>query len=307
MGMLQTPKTAFAAYVRELQAEICARVEAEDGAAKFEEDHWERPGGGGGWTRVLRAGGVFEQAGVNVSAVHGELPDPIKAQFGVADGWFYATGISLVLHPRNPFVPTTHANFRYFELYDAPDAPAKDAWFGGGADLTPYYLFEDDARHFHQTLKAALDPHGTEFYPEYKAQCDAYFRNHHRNEGRGIGGTFYDYCRADSTRSLDDWFALQRSHGAAFLAAYLPIVQRRKATPFTDEHENWMLLRRGRYVEFNLVHDKGTLFGLRSNGRTESILMSLPPRVRWAYNHHPAPGTPEAELVAVLQSPRNWV
>jgi coproporphyrinogen III oxidase len=298
-------KESFISFVHGLQDEICGALEAIDGKASFREDRWERPGGGGGKTRVIAEGTVFEKGGVNTSVVHGALPEAMAQQFKVNDSQFMACGISLVIHPLNPFVPTVHANFRYFELYDK-DGALKDSWFGGGADLTPYYLFEEDGQHFHQAFKNACDPFGRELYPLYKKHCDEYFVNKHRNnEARGIGGIFYDYLRPDAARDANQLFEFSRANGQAFLEAYLPIVKQRKELPYTAAHKDWQEYRRGRYVEFNLIHDRGTLFGLKTNGRIESILMSLPPRARWEYDYHPAPGSPEAQLLEYLK-PREW-
>lgn len=299
-------KDRFVSFIRSLQDEICSALEDIDGQAKFKEDHWERPGGGGGRSRVLSKGKVFEKAGVSTSIVHGEMPESLKKNMNTEGKDFFACGVSLVIHPENPMVPTTHANFRFFEMYDS-SGNRLDAWFGGGSDLTPYYLFTEDAAHFHLRQKEAADPHGTELYPRFKEACDTYFRNHHRNEGRGIGGTFFDYLKADEQRSLEDWFQFTCDMGKSFLPSYLPIVLKRKDLAYTQEQRYWQELRRGRYVEFNLVHDRGTLFGLRTNGRTESILMSLPPRVRWDYNVQPEDGSREAELLEVLENPRNWI
>ncbi len=302
-------KTRFTDYIHDLQDHICREVEACDGKARFREDRWEREGGGGGRTRVIGNGAVFEKGGVNCSVVHGELPELIRKRFGVDQGWFFAAGISLVLHPESPMVPTVHANYRMFELYDEAGGERKDAWFGGGADLTPYYLFDEDAAHFHRTHKAACDAVDPQLYPEFKKECDAYFHNAHREEARGIGGIFYDYKRdenGDGT-GLEKWFSLAKSCGDAFTKAYLPIVEKRKTLTYTPEQRYWQEIRRGRYVEFNLVHDRGTLFGLKTNGRVESILMSLPPRVRWDYDFNPEPGTEEERLVQVLRNAKNWV
>ena len=299
-------KDRFVNFIRDLQDEICLAVEKMDGEAKFHEDQWERPGGGGGRSRVLSNGKVFEKAGVSTSIVHGEMPEGLKKNMNTDGSDFFACGVSLVIHPANPMAPTTHANFRFFEMYDEDGKPI-DAWFGGGSDLTPYYLFEEDAVHFHREQKIAADRHGAELYPRFKKACDEYFRNHHRNEGRGIGGTFFDYLKADEQYSLEDWFAFTTDMGKSFLPSFMPIMEKRKDLPYTEEQRYWQELRRGRYVEFNLVHDRGTLFGLRTNGRTESILMSLPPRVRWDYNVQPKAGSPEAELVALLKEPKNWI
>lgn len=306
MSTSSSIKDHFTHYIQELQNEICAAIEQQDGQALFQEDHWERPGGGGGRSRVMQHGGVFEKAGVSTSIVHGSMPEKLKENMQVDGEDFFACGLSLVIHPESPLIPTVHANYRYFEMYDA-QGNRLDGWFGGGTDLTPYYLDEADARHFHANQKAYADPHGLELYPAFKTQCDNYFWNHHRNEARGIGGTFYDYRKADEKRSLEDWFAFQKSMAKSFLPGYLPIVERHAAEAWTSEQRYWQELRRGRYVEFNLVHDRGTLFGLRTQGRTESILMSLPPRVRWDYDYQPPEGTAEAQLVEVLQHPREWL
>lgn len=211
-----------------------------------------------------------------------------------------------MLHPRSPKVPTAHANWRYFECFN-DKGERVDQWFGGGQDLTPYYLEPDDARHFHQVCKSVCDAHHPDFYPRYKAQCDRYFWNAHRGEARGVGGLFFDYCRAQPDFSLDQWLAFVTASGDAFIPAYLPIAERRKTESYTEAERRWQEIRRGRYVEFNLIHDKGTLFGLKTNGRIESILMSLPPRVQWVYNEQPETGTPEADMLAVLRQPQDWV
>jgi len=301
-----TIKDQFYKYIQELQDHITSKLEEVDGDAKFHEDLWERPEGGGGRTRVIEHGSVFEKGGVNISAVHGELPKSMQAYFGVKDADFFACGLSLVIHPKNPFVPTVHANWRYFEMYDKQGAIV-DQWFGGGQDLTPYYLFEEDAKHFHAICKQACDAHHPEFYVQYKKRCDEYFWNAHRNEARGVGGLFFDYLKASNGRTINDWYAFVTQVGNSFLNAYVPIVEKRKKLEYRPEHRNWQEIRRGRYVEFNLVHDKGTLFGLRTNGRIESILMSLPPHVQWHYNHHPKPGSKEERLLKVLKEPKTWV
>ena len=301
-------KEDFTTYIENLQDEICSALEELDGVANFREDKWTRKGGGGGRTRVIEKGDVFEKGGVNISMVYGELPDPIKKHFNVESGWFWAGGISLVIHPKNPMVPTVHANFRYFELYEDEEMKKPvDGWFGGGADLTPYYLFEEDAVHFHTELKKACNRHGEDLYPTFKKQCDEYFYNSHRGEARGVGGLFFDYLREDEERSLKDWHSFTEDVGSAFLDAYLPILKDRIQEPYNRAQRYWQEVRRGRYVEFNLIHDRGTLFGLKTDGRIESILMSLPPQVRWDYNHSPKPGTKEAEVLDVLENPRDWV
>lgn len=299
-------KERFYDYIQHLQDRITAKVEAIDGKAIFKEDIWDREEGGGGRTRVIEDGAVFEKGGVNISKVHGPLAPAMQKYFKVGDVDFFACGLSLVLHPKNPMVPTVHANWRYFEMYDK-DGKIIDSWFGGGQDLTPYYLFEEDAEHFHKICKAACDRHDPQFYPEYKIKCDEYFWNSHRNEARGIGGLFFDYCKVSGERSMENWFDFVTDVGDSFLEAYIPIVEKRMDLPFSEEQRNWQEIRRGRYVEFNLVHDKGTLFGLRTNGRIESILMSLPPHVQWVYDHHPETGSEEEKLLKVLEQPRSWV
>lgn len=293
-------------YVRDLQNKICNALEQVDGKAKFIEDTWERPGGGGGWSRVIENGNVIEKGGVNVSVVHGEMPQLMQKKFGVEGASFYATGISLVIHPKNPHCPTSHANWRYFEMYNQ-DGEKMDAWFGGGLDMTPYYVNEQDCKHWHLTCKAACDQHGEQLYPEYKKWCDEYFHNHHRGEARGIGGLFYDYLReGDKEKTHEEWFAFQQEIGNSFINAYIPILEKNKEIPFTEKEKYWQEIRRGRYVEFNLIHDRGTLFGLKTNGRIESILMSLPPTVRWDYMFEPA-GDKEQALIDLLTSPKEWV
>jgi coproporphyrinogen III oxidase len=299
-------KDKFYDYIQKLQDNITAKLEEVDGKAKFQQDIWERPEGGGGRTRVIENGNVFEKGGVNISKVYGELPKSMQQYFGVEDADFFACGLSLVIHPKSPMVPTVHANWRYFEMYNK-NGDIVDQWFGGGQDLTPYYLFEEDAQHFHQTCKNACDAHNPEFYPTYKKRCDEYFWNAHRNEARGVGGLFFDYCKATETMNMEDWYNYVTEVGDSFLDAYIPIVTKRKEMEYTLEQRDWQEIRRGRYVEFNLVHDKGTLFGLRTNGRIESILMSLPPHVQWRYDHHPEKGSPEEQLIEVLQHPKNWV
>ena len=285
---------------------MTSKLEAVDGKATFKEDLWKRPEGGGGRTRVIENGNVFEKGGVNISAVHGKLPETMKKHFGVTEANFFACGLSLVLHPKNPMVPTVHANWRYFEMYNE-QGDIVDSWFGGGQDLTPYYLFEDDAIHFHQICKTACNHHDEAFYQKYKARCDEYFYNSHRNEGRGIGGLFFDYCKTSESMSMENWYNFVTEVGDSFLEAYVPIVEKRKELDYTKAQRNWQEIRRGRYVEFNLVHDKGTLFGLKTNGRIESILMSLPPHVQWHYNHTPETGSEEEKLLTVLKNPKNWV
>lgn len=299
-------KDRFYAYIEQLQDTITAKLEEVDGKATFREDIWVRPEGGGGRTRVIENGAVFEKGGVNISGVHGELPDSMKAYFKVEDANFFACGLSLVLHPINPMVPTVHANWRYFELY-GKNGEIVDQWFGGGQDLTPYYLFNEDANHFHEVCKSACDKHNPTFYSTYKKRCDEYFWNTHRNEARGIGGLFFDYCKATETTSIPDWYNFVTEVGNSFLNSYVPIVIKRKDLEYSKEQRDWQEIRRGRYVEFNLVHDKGTLFGLKTNGRIESILMSLPPHVQWVYDHQPEEGSEEERLLNILSAPKEWV
>ncbi len=299
-------KEKFVTYIKNLQDTITLKLETIDGKATFKEDPWVRKEGGGGRTRVIENGAVFEKGGVNISEIHGELPESMQNYFGVKDANFFACGLSLVLHPKNPFVPTVHANWRYFEMYDQ-EGSIVDQWFGGGQDLTPYYLFEEDATHFHQVSRTACDKHDPNFYPKYKARCDEYFHNAHRGEGRGIGGLFFDYLKKTETMSMEDWYSFVTEVGDSFLEAYVPIVEKRKNIEYTQENRDWQEIRRGRYVEFNLVHDKGTLFGLKTNGRIESILMSLPPHVQWRYDHNPEPGSEEEKLLECLKKPKEWV
>jgi coproporphyrinogen III oxidase len=287
--------SAMVELIRELQDAICQAVEEMDGGARFREDPWERAGGGGGRTRVLEEGRVFEKAAVNTSSVYGELGEAF-AQRVPGDGRsFMAAGISLIIHPRNPHVPTTHANFRHI-------VHGQKAWFGGGADLTPYYLYEEDAQHFHRTLRAACDKHDPTYYPRFKKTCDSYFWLKHRGEARGVGGLFFEDLGGEPARE----FALVQELGRAVLPAYLPIVSRRKDAPYGEAQRAWQEQRRGRYVEFNLLYDRGTGFGLETGGRVESILVSLPPRVRWSYDVQPASGTEEARLLEVVKHPRDW-
>jgi coproporphyrinogen III oxidase len=290
-----------AKFFQELQSEICSALAEADGTREFSADAWQRPGGGGGVSRVLEGGALFEKAGVNWSSVDGELPADLAANMPGEGRAFRASGISLVLHPRSPMVPTTHANFRCLTKGDA-------LWFGGGADLTPYYLFRDDVVHFHKTLADACDRHRPiGDYDRFKAWCDEYFFLPHRNETRGMGGVFFDYLGVKGEpHDPEKMFAFVQDLGRAFLPAYLPIAQRRQTEPYGELERAWQLRRRGRYVEFNLIYDRGTLFGLKTNGRIESILMSLPPLVRWDYDVMATPGSREAELVSHLR-PIDWL
>jgi coproporphyrinogen III oxidase len=300
-------------FFAELQDEICRALEDLDGPGRFREDLWLRNEGGGGRTRVLENGAVFEKAGVNFSEVFGDFDKAFAQRLPLGEGTaFFATGISLVLHPINPFVPTVHANFRYLER-------GSGSWFGGGTDLTPYYPNLEDVIHFHQTLKVACDEFGPEFYPRFKKWCDEYFFLKHRNETRGVGGIFFDYLTGESaevpggsdgpvreSRGLESTFAFVKRIGRSFLPAYLPIVDKRKGQQYTEREREFQLIRRGRYVEFNLVYDRGTHFGLQTGGRTESILMSLPPLVKWIYDYKPKPGSREAEAWSFFR-PRDWL
>jgi len=291
-------------YLLDLQDRVCQALEREDGSQKFREDRWDRPEGGGGRSRVLADGAVFEQAGVNFSHVFGkQLPPSATAHRPeLAGRAWQALGMSLVIHPHNPFVPTSHANVRFFIA--EKDGAEPVWWFGGGFDLTPYYGFEEDCVHWHRTAKTACDPFGADVYARYKKWCDEYFFLKHRNEPRGIGGLFFDDL---NDVSFEHSFGLMRSIGDHYLEAYLPIVQNRKNTPYGERERDFQLYRRGRYVEFNLVYDRGTLFGLQSGGRTESILMSLPPLVKWRYNWQPEPGSTEWRLTDYFLKPRDWL
>ena len=297
-----------------LQDEICAALEELDGAAKFREDLWVRDEGGGGRTRVMEDGALFEKAGVNFSEVEGRFDEAFAAKMPVGAGTkFFATGVSLVLHPSNPFVPTVHANFRYLER-------GSGSWFGGGTDLTPYYPYVEDVVHFHSTLKEACDKSDSWYYRRFKKWCDEYFFIKHRDEARGVGGIFFDYLtgrhadepleasdkRPKIDRGIEFVFQFVQGVGRAFLPAYVPIAEKHRDEPFTEREREFQLIRRGRYVEFNLVYDRGTHFGLQTRGRTESILMSLPPIVRWAYDYHPEAGTREAEAWEFFR-PRDWL
>jgi coproporphyrinogen III oxidase len=301
--MSEIDVAAVEQYLLELQDRICDSLARLDGA-HFREDRWERQGGGGGRSRVLEDGTVFEKAGINFSKVHGAgLPPSATAHRPELAGRdFEALGVSLVVHPRNPYAPTSHANVRCFVARKPGAEPVW--WFGGGFDLTPYYGFEEDAVHWHTTAHAACAPFGADVYPRFKHWCDEYFFLKHRNEPRGIGGLFFDDLNA---WGFDRSFAFMRSIGDHYLPAYAPIIERRKDLAYGDREREFQLYRRGRYVEFNLVYDRGTLFGLQSGGRTESILMSLPPQVSWRYDWHPQPGTPEAELYDTFLRPRDWL
>jgi coproporphyrinogen III oxidase len=290
-------------YLLDLQDRICAALEEEDGRGRFAQDAWDRPGGGGGRSRVMAEGDVFEQAGVGFSHVFGEkLPASATAHRPELAGRnYHAMGVSLVIHPRNPYVPTSHANVRFFIAEKSNEAPIW--WFGGGFDLTPFYGFDEDCIHWHNTARTACAPFGADTYARYKKWCDEYFFLKHRGEPRGIGGLFFDDLNEGG---FEKSFAFMRSVGDHYVPAYRPIVAKRKNTPYGERERDFQLYRRGRYVEFNLVYDRGTLFGLQTGGRTESILMSLPPLVKWRYDWKPEPGTPEARLYDVYLKPREW-
>ncbi|WP_290536803.1 oxygen-dependent coproporphyrinogen oxidase [Alcanivorax sp.] len=291
-------------YLLGLQDRICEELAEEDGGATFREDSWDREQGGGGRSRVLENGAVIEKGGVNFSHVFGSQlpPSATAARPELAGRSFQAMGVSLVIHPKNPYVPTSHANVRFFVAEKEGEEPVW--WFGGGFDLTPFYGFEEDVVHWHQTARDACDPFGDDIYPEFKSWCDDYFYIKHRDEPRGVGGLFFD----DLNRfDFDTSFALMRSVGDAYIQAYRPIVARRKDHDYGDRERQFQLYRRGRYVEFNLVYDRGTIFGLQSGGRTESILMSLPPMVRWDYDWHPKPGSAEIELYQKFLIHREWL
>ncbi len=286
----------FSDFLRAQQDEICTALEELDGSARFGRDPWRRTGGGGGLTRILEEGAVLEKAGVSFSDVGGELSESFASRLPGEGPTFLACGLSLVLHPASPFVPAVHANVRFI-------AHGSKAWFGGGTDLTPHYLFEEDAAHFHRTLRAACDRRDPAWYPRFKAECDRYFFLRHRGEARGVGGIFFE----DPGSPLEVQLAFAEDVIRAVLPAWLPIARRRREQPFGPREREWQEIRRGRYVEFNLLYDRGTAFGLETGGRAESILMSLPPRVRWAYARKPEPDSPEARLLEVLRAPREWV
>jgi coproporphyrinogen III oxidase len=283
---------------RDVQRSLCAALELVDGGSSFIVDEWERPGGGGGLTRILAGDGVVEKAAVNFAAVEGDTPERLSERLAGSSSRFFATGLSVIVHPLNPHAPTFHANVRYFETDEA------SAWFGGGADLTPHYLYEEDATHFHRSLAAVCARHEVADYEMWKRQCDEYFHIPHRGEARGVGGIFFDHL----TDRLDDVWSFQSDLANSLEQAYLPILEKRIGEPFGNAEREWQELRRGRYAEFNLAWDRGTRFGLETSGRAESILSSLPPRARWVYGHRPSPGTPEAALLDLLRGqPRSWV
>jgi len=298
---LSLTKEEISEWFRQLQLHICVELEAEDGKAKFVEDTWERPGGGGGHTRVMEHGDVFEKGGVNFSAVHGQLSDKIIQALCLNDNQFFATGVSIVIHPINPFVPIIHMNVRYFELGDGT------YWFGGGIDLTPHYIQKEDAEFFHQALKTTCDRFDSNYYAEFKKWADDYFYIRHRKETRGIGGIFFDRLKEDDSHSKEDRWEFVKAVGETFAPTYRELVSRNKTKDYKEENLKWRNLRRGRYVEFNLVYDKGTKFGLETDGRIESILMSLPENASWVYNFSPQEGSSEQQTLELLVKGHDWV
>lgn len=295
-------KEQVAGDYQEIQNEICRALEQCDGKAHFEEEVWEREGGGGGRTRIIQNGNIIERGGVNFSAVHGRLPQTMKKALNVEQDDFFATGVSIVIHPNHPIVPIIHMNIRYFEM---PDSDVK--WFGGGIDLTPHYVIEEDAYFFHQALKSTCDQYHPEFYQRFKLWADDYFFIKHRNETRGIGGIFYDRLAATEDMSWDKVFEFTKAVGRTFAPVYTELINRNRDKPFTEAHQQWQYQRRSRYAEFNLVYDAGTKFGLETNGRIESILMSLPPTAKWVYNYHAQPGSEEEKTLSLLKKGINWV
>lgn len=295
-------RNIIAGKYKEIQNEITDALESLDGKGKFEEELWHRDGGGGGRTRVIQHGAILEKGGVNFSAVHGTLPEPVKKAFGVDEEDFFATGVSIVIHPNNPWVPIIHMNIRYFELNE------NTRWFGGGIDLTPHYVDRDDARYFHTELKSVCQRYQENFYQEFKEWADRYFYIKHRQETRGIGGIFYDRLTPEKTGiSYEDIFAFSCDLGRLFPELYTKLVNRHRGRDYTQQEKDWQLLRRGRYVEFNLVYDSGTKFGLETNGRIESILMSLPEQANWFYNFQADPGSKEEETLSLLKPGLNWI
>jgi coproporphyrinogen III oxidase len=294
-------KTEITDFFKSLQDNICNGLIQADGKAKFEEEVWERDGGGGGRTRIMQNGNVIEKGGVNFSAVHGELPQSMVKALGVTDNRFFATGVSIVMHPQNPMVPIIHMNVRYFCMEDGT------YWFGGGIDLTPHYINDEDAKFFHQSLKETCDKYNAEYYPKFKTWADDYFFINHRKETRGIGGIFFDKLNATEGFTERDCFEFVKAVGNTFLPTYTHFMNKNKNLPFTEEQKEWQYLRRGRYVEFNLVWDKGTKFGLDTDGRTESILMSLPPQANWFYNFKPKASSEEERTLGLLKKGVNWV
>ncbi|HEY9117965.1 MAG TPA: oxygen-dependent coproporphyrinogen oxidase [Roseivirga sp.] len=293
-------KEEIVAVFKNIQDHICKELEKADGAGEFIEDKWQRPGGGGGRSRVIRGGNVIEKGGVNFSEVYGKTPEKILQSFGLTEGEFFASGVSIVLHPENPWVPIIHMNIRYFEMSSG------DYWFGGGIDLTPHYIDIEDAKFFHNRLKAVCSKHDPHFYNEYKQWADNYFYIKHRNETRGIGGIFFDHLVEDKQKSKKDTFNFVKDIGLSFAPIYTHFMSKNSIKPFGQKEKNWQMIRRGRYVEFNLVLDKGTKFGLETDGRTESILMSLPPLAGWEYDYQPKTNSLEAKTLSMLKKGINW-
>lgn len=298
-------KELIAEAYQQIQDEICAGLELADGTSEFEEESWQREGGGGGRTRIIQNGSVIEKGGVNFSSVHGKLPEIVQKSFGVIEDEFFATGVSIVIHPKHPWIPIIHMNIRYFEMIG--ESGKELSWFGGGIDLTPHYVIEEDARFFHEELKTACDRFQPEFYSKFKKWADDYFFIKHRNETRGIGGIFYDRLNPKSTGlEWEDIFEFSKAVGRTFVPVYSELIQRNKNKVFTDEHKLWQYQRRSRYVEFNLVYDAGTKFGLETNGRIESILMSLPPQANWVYDFSASIGSEEEKTLNLLKKGINW-
>ncbi len=295
-------KDNIANEYQKIQDEICSALEALDGQATFEEEQWERPGGGGGRTRIIQNGNLIEKGGVNFSAVAGELPEAVRKSFNTQERNFFATGVSIVLHPRNPFMPIIHMNIRYFETGE------DTRWFGGGIDLSPHYVFPEDARFFHTQLKAVCDMAHPDFYQRFSKRADEYFFIKHRHETRGVGGIFYDRLKPENTElSWEQLFDFSLQVGRSFVPTYSELAERRRDSDFNEDNKQWQYLRRGRYTEFNLVYDDGTRFGLETGGRIESILMSLPPQANWQYNFQPPAGSAEAETLSLLKQGMDWV
>ncbi|RYE21907.1 MAG: oxygen-dependent coproporphyrinogen oxidase [Sphingobacteriales bacterium] len=299
-------KEQVAADYRAIQNEICIALEAADGLGMFQEEAWEREGGGGGFTRIIQNGNIFEKGGVNFSAVHGELPDGIKKALKVEENAFFATGVSIVIHPNNPWVPIIHMNIRYFEMPSDQPGHEPVRWFGGGIDLTPHYVIDGDAQYFHAYLKSVCDAYNHDLYHRFKLWADDYFFIKHRNETRGIGGIFYDRLTATEEFSWDSIFEFSKTLGRSFIPIYTELVKRNRNKPFTDDEQQWQYQRRSRYTEFNLVYDAGTKFGLETNGRVESILMSLPPTAKWVYNYQATAGSEEERTLSLLKKGINW-
>ncbi|MEJ7779682.1 MAG: oxygen-dependent coproporphyrinogen oxidase [Daejeonella sp.] len=299
-------KEQIAESYRQIQDEICASLELADGKGRFEEETWKREGGGGGRTRIIRNGNILEKGGVNFSAVEGKLPESIKKAFGVSGDDFFATGISIVIHPSQPWIPIIHMNIRYFEMIS--ESAESIRWFGGGIDLTPHYVIDDDARFFHERVKQTCDQFNADFYPKFKTWADDYFFIKHRKETRGVGGIFFDRLSPETTQlGWEGIFEFSKAVGRTFIPVYLELIERNRNTPFTDQHKEWQYQRRSRYAEFNLVYDAGTKFGLETNGRIESILMSLPPQANWEYDFNPQPGSDEEKTLSLLKKGIDWI